>query len=252
VKVSPSQVESFDRCALRWLLEQSGGRRPASVAQGLGTLVHELAQEVPDGEEEELQTLLAERFDRLGLGEGWVADVERRRAGRMVTRLAEYVAITRREGRTLEGTEVTIAAQVGRAEIRGQVDRLERDREGRLVVVDLKTGKTPASKDEVSRHAQLGVYQLAVEQPDDGTGAPEVSGGAALVQLGASAASGVKVQVQPALSADPDPGWAAELVHTVAEAMAGEEFVARSNGMCRFCGVRRVCPLQVEGRQVGR
>ena len=46
----------------------------------------------------------------------------------------------------------------------GRIDRLERDAQGRLVVVDVKTGKTPVSKDDAQRHAQLALYQLAVAQ----------------------------------------------------------------------------------------
>ena len=36
--------------------------------------------------------------------------------------------------------------------------------EGRLVVVDVKTGKSPVTKDDAQRHAQLGLYQLAVAE----------------------------------------------------------------------------------------
>ena len=49
---------------------------------------------------------------------------------------------------------------IGRARIRGQVDRLERDPEGRLVVVDLKTGRTAAKNTD--EHGQLAAYQVAV------------------------------------------------------------------------------------------
>ena len=48
--------------------------------------------------------------------------------------------------------------------MRGRVDRLERDAGGRLVIVDVKTGKTPVSKDKAQQHAQLAMYQLAVAE----------------------------------------------------------------------------------------
>ena len=48
--------------------------------------------------------------------------------------------------------------------VRGRLDRLERDGAGRLVVVDIKTGKTPVSKDDAQRHAQLAMYQLAIAE----------------------------------------------------------------------------------------
>ncbi|MFI7588435.1 ATP-dependent helicase [Spongisporangium articulatum] len=250
VSISPSQVEQYQRCALRWLLEQSGGRRPSSSAQELGNLVHELAEEVPDGDRATLLALLEERFDRLGLGSGWVADAEKARARQMVEKLAQYVAKSKAAGRELVATERAVQVDVGRARINGLVDRLERDPEGLLVVVDLKTGKSAPTKAEVARHAQLGVYQLAVEEGGFELLPGEAdSGGAALVQLGGSQKS-VSVQEQPPLTRDPDPGWARDLVLEVADGMAGSQFAARNNSMCRVCSLRRACPVQTEGRQV--
>lgn len=253
VRISPSAVESFDRCSLRWLLErQAGGQKPSTVAQGVGDLVHELAEEVPDGDEGRLLELLEERFDRLGLGRGWVADSERGRARKMVSRLAQYVAQARAQGRDLVATEQPVQAQIDRAEVRGKVDRLERDSQGRLFIVDLKTSKSPPSNDDVARNPQLGVYQVTIEEGGFASvaeGASE-SGGAALAQLGAPTAK-LKVQPQPPLADDEDPGWARSLLATVADGMAGENFPARSNGMCRVCPVRRSCPMHVEGRGVG-
>ena len=253
VRVSPSQVESYDRCALRWLLEQSGGRAASSSAQGLGVLIHELAEQEPDGDETRLGKLLEERFDRLGLGSGWVADAERKRARKMVARLAQYVAAARAGGRRLVATEESVRVQVGRAEIRGMVDRLEQDADGKLIVVDLKTGKSAPAKAEVQRHAQLGVYQVAIEEGGFAklTGGAAESGGAVLAQLGKNDAAKVSIQQQPALSKDEDPLWARSLLATVADGMAGHAFEAKSNGMCRMCALRRSCPLQTEGRQVG-
>jgi len=252
VRVSPSAVESFDRCSLRWLLEQSGGRAASSQAQGVGVLVHELAHEVPDGDEARLMQLLEERFDRLGFGRGWVADSERARARQMVGRLVQYVAAARAEGRELVATEQPVAADVDRAQVRGTVDRLERDADGRLVIVDLKTGKTPPSAADVERNAQLGVYQVTVEEGGFASVAPGAtqSGGAALAQLGANTAK-LKVQPQPPLADDEDPRWARNLLATAADGMAAAVFPARSNSMCRVCPVKRSCPLQTEGRGVG-
>ena len=68
VRVSPSKVEQFDRCPLRWLLETAaGGGRGPTASTALGTLVHEIASEVPDGERDRLARLLEERIDTIGL-----------------------------------------------------------------------------------------------------------------------------------------------------------------------------------------
>ena len=49
VPVSPSKVETAQRCALRWALEAAGGTASASGGQNLGTLLHAIAQEHPQG-----------------------------------------------------------------------------------------------------------------------------------------------------------------------------------------------------------
>src|SRR5439155_4737274 len=43
VPVSPSRVEAFAECELRWLLETAGGTSGRSASQSLGMLVHEIA-----------------------------------------------------------------------------------------------------------------------------------------------------------------------------------------------------------------
>jgi hypothetical protein len=71
------------------------------------------------------------------------------------------------------------------------------------------------------------------------------------VQLGTST-KGPSVQVQGPVADDPDdPCWAHQLVTEAAEGMAGATFPASGNPLCRTCKVRRSCPLQPEGRQVG-
>jgi RecB family exonuclease len=120
-------------------------------------------------------------------------------------------------------------------------------------VVDLKTGRSAPRGADLDRHAQLGVYQLAVEEGGFDQVAPGAagSGGAMLVQLGGKT-KGVGVQEQRALAEDDDPQWARRLVEEVADGMAAAEFDATVNPMCRMCTVKRSCPIQLEGRQVGQ
>jgi RecB family exonuclease len=165
----------------------------------------------------------------------------------MLDKFAEYTRESRREGRELVATEVPVGATLGRAVVKGKIDRLERARDGSYVVVDLKTGTAAPTRAELPQHAQLGVYQAAVEA--GGCGEGRVSGGAALVQLGGRTRS-TSVQVQPALARAEDPDWARTLVETTAEGMAGADFPATVNRMCRMCDLKRSCPAQVEGRRV--
>jgi len=251
VRVSPSAVESFSRCSLRWLLEGSGGRPAESVSQGVGVLVHEIAQVMPEGSAEEMAAALEERWPSLGLPDTWIGQREHRTAQRLVAKLAAYVASARAAGRDLVAVEAEVEVQVGRALVRGRLDRVERDGEG-LRVVDLKTGNRRPPAEEVPTHAQLGLYQVVVEAGglEEHVQHPASSGGAALVQLGGTTKSPGE-QVQPALADAADPAWAHRLLEETAEGMAASAFDAVENDLCSRCPVRTSCPLRPEGRQVG-
>ena len=254
VRLSPSRLEAFARCPLRWVLESSGGTSGDSTSQGLGMLVHALAQQVADEDvpADEVAALLQQRLasaiKRVDLGSGWFAARQRERAEKMVNKLAEWL---RANTRVFVAAERDFEVTIGRAVLKGQVDRLEQDSEGRLFVVDLKTGKGQPKKDELQTNAQLGAYQLAVEQGGfvDITNGGTTSGGAELVQLGRDTQS-FTTQRQDPLAEGADPKWALDMVERSAAGMAGNIFHAIDNDMCRSCPVRTSCPVRDEGRQV--
>jgi RecB family exonuclease len=154
--------------------------------------------------------------------------------------------------RHLVEVEQALKVRIGQVEITGRVDRLESDDRGRAVVVDLKTGGTAPREDELARHPQLGVYQLAVLLGAFEHFGLTEPGGAELVQVGKAAGvtARAKVQRQIPLNDDPEPTWAKDLVDTVATGMAGPLFEARVNPGCRTCPVSSCCPVNPEGDQV--
>jgi RecB family exonuclease len=154
--------------------------------------------------------------------------------------------------RELLAAEQSLRVQVGQVEITGRVDRLERDEQGRGVIVDLKTGGSAPRDDDLGRHPQLGVYQLAVLLGAfERLGVTE-PGGAELIQVGkAGLTARARVQRQPALGDDADPDWARGLVDAVAEGMAGPAYRARVNPGCRTCPVASCCPVHPDGGEVG-
>jgi superfamily I DNA/RNA helicase/RecB family exonuclease len=252
VAVSPSRLQTFTECPLRWLLAGRGGDAGTAPTAAVGTLVHEVVSERPDGSLEELDALLEERWPRLGLAAGWLADRERRRAREMLRRYVGYVASAEAEGYRLASVEVDLSVPVGDAVITGRVDRLEVGRDGRLRVVDLKTGSSKPRADEVRTHPQLGAYQVALEEsPRPVVAEPGVrpgSGGAALVHVGRAAGVAAAVQAQGPLETAADPAWAHRMVTDAARGMAGARFPAQVGDWCRTCPVRHSCPLQPEGQ----
>ena len=266
VFVSPSKVETVQKSPLDWFIQAAGGEAATDFARSLGTLVHAIAQDLPDASGSEYVAELVRRWPALGMKDNWEGRLDFQRAESMVRKLAQYVLLMRSEGRSLLGVEQDFDVALGKvpvddapardAVLRGQVDRLEVDAEGRLVIVDLKTGKRQPGKGELSRHPQLGAYQAAVlaggfrDRPD--SPAAPLPGGAVLAQLG-TGAKNPAIQHQDAI--DPQENWAMDMVKDAAAVMGGTTFEARhdpskgSHGG-HGCRLPEVCPLCVRGRQV--
>ena len=208
VRVSPSTIDPFGRCGLQWVLRASGGDGPSMGAQDIGTLVHELAHDLGDTDAATYAAELERRWGRLGLPPGWLSRRDLALATRMTERLATYVGEATVAGWRKAASEEQMRVALGRAHVSGTVDRVEVGPAGQVRVVDLKTGSSKPTRDEVGRHGQLGAYQLAVEAgafADHG----DRSGGAALLQLGKAATTTTTLQVQVPLGDDDDPSLGA-------------------------------------------
>jgi len=246
VPVSPSRIDAFLRCELRALLQEVGARDGDAIQASVGTLVHDVAAAAPPGATvDELIALLDQGWAALDFGARWHATNERRRVEAILTTLATWLAASRSEFE-LVGVEVGFDAVVGDARLAGRVDRLERDPDGRLVVVDYKTGKSRVSSGDLPVHPQLGAYQLAVESGAFGEG--ERTGGALLVQL-ANPGKDPEQRQEPLPDAE-DPQWIGREVQRVAGLLRGSRFVARVNASCGYCDLQSSCPLFPAGRSV--
>jgi superfamily I DNA/RNA helicase/RecB family exonuclease len=250
--LSPSQVEKYTRCPLRWMLQRGGADAGGALRLEVGTLVHQLAYEAAT------QRLAAEgvwaRFEDLwsqvDSGQGWVARRERARVEQMVRRLVLWLDD---HDEALLGAEVEVRVQVQDVVVAGRVDRLDRAPDGSVVVVDFKTGASAPTQAEVAEHAQLGVYQWAVERGGarDVTGEAPTAGGGTLVHLAAPrAGQPAKQQHQGPLATCPDPDWPEHLVEQVRAGAAGQRFSALAGAWCGGCPVRTSCPAQAEGGRV--
>jgi superfamily I DNA/RNA helicase/RecB family exonuclease len=249
VRLSPSQVENFTRCGLRWLLESAAGVSSPSVLRHFGIVIHAAAALAADGAgDADITKRIDEAWRHLDFGSAWYSVKQREQAELMVRRFLDWHRANPRE---LVTVEEALRVKVGRVEITGRVDRLERDADGNAIVVDLKTGSSRPPDDELDRNPQLGVYQLAVMLGAFEELGLTQPGGAELVQVGrAGLKAQARVQRQRSLAGDPEPGWAAELVETVAEGMSGSVFTATVNPGCRVCPVAACCPVHERGAQV--
>jgi RecB family exonuclease len=252
VTLTPSSLQTLIDCPLRWLAERHGGTDPRDVRSTVGSVLHALIAE-PAGSESQLLAALERAWQHLPFESRWYSANELARHRAMIQAFLEWRTQTRRE-LTEVGVEVDVDGildgQSGDAvsvRVRGRVDRIERDGAGRLVIVDVKTGKTPVSKDDAQRHAQLAMYQLAVAEglsPASGRYSQsqgDEPGGARLVYLGRTGSGGATEREQDPLTTEAGAEWR-NVIRQAAAATAGPRFVARINDSCSHCALRPSCP----------
>lgn len=254
ITVSPSTVELLDKCALRWLIERNGGTDPAPLAAVAGTVIHALAQAAAAGApEDRLRDALEGTWAQIDVGAPWFKRSEHQRLRRMVDAFLIWLRSSRGELTEVgveDKIEIDLPADEGEPTVRltGRVDRLERDRDGRVVIVDLKTGKTAISGADAREHPQLAAYQLAVSLGAANAGTEP--GGGRLVFLADQYKSGApKERVQDALDEVARKEWL-DRVRAAATSGLGPDYTAQASSDCDRCPARGCCPLRPEGRQV--
>ncbi|WP_427166059.1 ATP-dependent helicase [Streptomyces sp. C1-1] len=267
VVLSGSALDQLaNTCSLQWFLgREVKADAPATTAQGFGNVVHVLADEVASGRTPADLAVLMERLDSvwnaLAFDAPWKSAQEKEHARAALERFLQWHVMDR-TGRTPVASEhdfdVTLEAGDYEVRIRGQMDRVEADAEGRAYVVDFKTGKQAPTAREVERHPQLAVYQLAVregavDEAFDGL-RPE-PGGAELVHLRQGAARRDGGETLPKVQAqDPIEGsageWVGELLATAAGKVLDERFTPTAGQHCAHCAFRASCSARPEGRHI--
>ena len=231
-----------------WRATIAAGRAALQEDPDNLALVHDLAFEAAKHGwgPAETRARFDEMWASIDAGRGWVARRERARVDAMVERLVAWI---RDNPRDLVDVEVEVTAEVAGATVRGRLDRVDRDPDGGLVVVDFKTGTSAPKKADVEHNPQLGVYQWAVKSgavTGGDAGAPPVRGGM-LVHLGIPGAATAKEQHQPALDDTDDPTWPQTMVADVVTGVRRPLFAALVNSGCGHCPVRSSCPAQPDG-----
>ena len=156
-----------------------------------------------------------------------------------------------------------------RVHLTGSADRVERDPDGRVRIVDFKTSRTAPNAADVALQDQLGVYQLAVQQGAfeavAGPGARPAGAELVYLRLADGSTTHPKVYQQASLDdvpfplgapaeedggGDDQPSWVHRRLAEAASVIRSERFEARIGAACRYCPFRGSCPTQSSGQQV--
>jgi RecB family exonuclease len=262
-------------CPRQWFLARKAQAETArSAAASFGSVVHVLAEygAHTQVDHDELSHHLESVWHQLDFDAHWLSAVERVEAESALERFLTWQEA--RSDHTLIGTEVEFSCEVDlgtdRIHLTGSADRVERDPDGRIRIVDFKTSKTAPTATDIALHDQLGVYQLAVQQGAFaavvGEGARPA--GAELVYLRLADGDGghpktflqasiddVPFPIKPLDVADEtlapeQPTWVHHRLAAAAQIIRSEHHDARIGPGCRYCPFRTSCPAQPAGQQV--
>ncbi|EFU61915.1 RecB family exonuclease [Actinomyces sp. oral taxon 180 str. F0310] len=245
--LSASRAKEYERCPLQYRLHVVDGyREPESRAKALGTLVHAVledlfslpprsrtrdaarAQLAPAFEaltqkNPEVAALFGDEADR----EAWLEDARSVVDGYFAIEQPQWIAPAAREARVTATTK-------GGVRLLGFIDRVDRAPDGRLRVVDYKTGKAPSPRYVDEALFQMRFYALLL----------------ARTQVLPSRMQLVYLRAGQVITFDPDPTDVADferridqLWGRIEEDLANDSFQPRKNPLCNWCGVRSLCPV---------
>lgn len=256
VSMSGSSWTRIDSCSLNWFLEHEvKGQSARGPATAFGSVIHALADAVARGELPADQQVLAERAGEIWAGLGyeasWQSQAELSEATAALMRFANWHSS--RPQRELVSSEAAFSIEFevpgDRVALRGSADRVERDSDGALHIVDLKTERKAKSAKDVAGHQQLSLYQVAAAEGAFSDGEAADVAGAELVQLRVPAGSAEfpKVQAQEAI----DPSEVKASLAAAVQVIRSEGFEpSPEDARCRNCAFARVCPARAEGKEV--
>ncbi|MCY4368133.1 MAG: ATP-dependent DNA helicase [bacterium] len=248
-RLSPSDAGGYDACPRRFALERVlRVSNPANRYLAFGNLIHSVlevvenraASEARRATFEEARACLEDLLPEYDLGSGSILKAWQRRAILLLTRL--YAGWPRRDTETVL-VEHVVEAELGGVRWRGRIDRVVRERDGTISVVDYKTGKTPLLVREVSRSLQLGFYFLAACS-DPGVGRHGLVRSA---EFWYPLAATPKRRVMSF-----DPAHLEEVrsrLGEIAGLVLGEDWTPTPGKACRGCTVKAACPAWPEGQE---
>lgn len=250
--LSPSKVSTFTDCALSFRFSAIDKiPQPPTVATVKGTLVHSalerlLALDAPERTVDAAIACLADAVVNLDTDAEWqqlALDEQEQRtffrdADTLVRRYFEIEDPTSVDPIGLElrvehqlpvpsGTSVTL---------RGIIDRLERTRDGHLIVSDYKTGKAPSEGYQQSRLTGVHIYAYLCEQIYG-----ERPAKVRLLYLGGTPAI---VETAPTEQSTRQIERKVTSIWSAIEtACAREDFRPKKSRLCSWCAYQQWCPV---------
>ena len=244
--LSPSRASQFKTCPKQFKFANIDKiKEPTTEVQAKGTTVHQALEDLFDLKPDERNT---EKLHNL-FREAWTkvrgndehhnlfSSVEEEREWGLdgLKLLNNYMSIEDPTSFEPLERERWVRGSIEDLNLRGILDRMDRNNKGELVIVDYKSGKAPLAKYKEPRFFALKLYALLIQKE-----LGEMPSELKLIYLKNSIIHTLKVTQD---SLDQVKIEVLEIWNNIKKAFETNEFPATKNTLCDWCYYKPICPV---------
>jgi len=237
LQLSASAVDTYERCPLRFKFERDWrlASKPAAAMQ-YGASMHRVLRNYYDalragrayGERQLIDDFRGD-LASAGIQDQYQHELYEKQG---VGQLKDFFAVAQQSGppevlHTEEGFEI----KLGETRLTGRIDRMDRAADGRVMVVDYKTGKA-RDQEDADDSLQLSIYAMAAREKWG-------------YEVGSLVFYNLEENVPVAtVRSEAELRAARDRVAAAAERIAAGDFKAKVDFHCLFCSFRTLCPAK--------
>ena len=243
--LSPSRASQFKTCPKQFKFANVDKlKEPTNEVQAKGTTVHQALEDLYDLPKEErtpenLYNLFRSAWTKVRNDDEHVnlfqnVEEEKEWGVDALNLLSNYLTLENPEEIEPLEKERWVRGSIEDLNLRGILDRMDRDKDGNLIIIDYKSGKAPAAKYKEPRFFAMKLYALLIK---DELG--EMPKELKLIYLKNSTIHTMQVGEETLTNAKEE---ILEIWGNIKKAYKDNDFPAIKNTLCDWCYYKPICP----------